>query len=70
MEIYQRMKALSITPTEAAFSAVIRCCCQTNHLAEALHLYEDMKNCSTAVVDSPISAVILLYLLPSHTRVI
>lgn len=43
LEIYDRMKELSIVPAEAAFSALIRCCCQQGHRAHGKQLYDDMK---------------------------
>lgn len=43
MEIYTSIRQLNIIPAEAAFSALIRCCCSEGHKEQALELYEDMK---------------------------
>lgn len=43
MEIYSTIKELEIVPAEAAFSALIRCCCTEGYRDQALLLYEDMK---------------------------
>ncbi len=43
LEIFSDMKAKKINLTEAAYSSIIRCCCDHNHLQQALSIYEEMK---------------------------
>ncbi len=43
LEIFSDMKAKKINLTEAAYSSIIRCCCDHNHLQQALSIYNEMK---------------------------
>eukprot|EP00981_Chlorochromonas_danica_P005805 scaffold1190_cov187-Ochromonas_danica.AAC.37 len=61
------MKSFNIPLTEAAFTAMIRCCATQNRPVEALSLYEDMLTCEIMPRVRSLSA--LLALLAQHKEV-
>lgn len=44
IEIFDSMRSTNIQISEAAYSAIIRCCSQNNQFTKAITLYEDMKS--------------------------